>query len=90
MPRSLLGTTLTAPMVFSARRSKFWLVMYSSACQRVQRFTRFPTLALPATAPHFRVQKMRHQAGDGVGGDHGVGVNADENLFAVADVPGRN
>ena len=30
--------------VFSARRSKFWLVMYSSACQRVQRFTRLPTL----------------------------------------------
>src|SRR5207248_9519713 len=47
------GTTLTAPNVFSARRSKFWLVMYSSACQRVQILIRFPTLALPAIAPTF-------------------------------------
>ena len=45
------GTTLTAFKVFSARRSKFWLVMYSSACQRVHRLTRLPTLALPAMAP---------------------------------------
>ncbi len=44
------GTTLTAFRVFNARRSKFWLVMYSSACQRVQRLTRLPTLALPAIA----------------------------------------
>ena len=44
------GTTLTALSVFSARRSKFWLVMYSKACQRVHRLTRLPTLALPAMA----------------------------------------
>ena len=51
------GTTLTAPMVFKARRSKFWLVMYSRACQRVQRLMRLPTLALPATAPTFGFRK---------------------------------
>ena len=45
------GTTVTTSKRSKARRSKFWLVMYSSACQRVHRFTRLPTLALPATAP---------------------------------------
>jgi hypothetical protein len=45
------GTTMTTSKRSRARRSKFWLVMYSRACQRVQRLTRLPTLALPATAP---------------------------------------
>ena len=79
------GTTLTAPMRSRARRSKFWLVMYSSACQRVQRLTRLPTLALPATAPTFGFSEVRHHACDGVGGDDGVGVDADEE-FRVADM----
>ena len=35
----------------NARRSRFWLVTYSTACHRVIKFTRLPTLALPATAP---------------------------------------
>ena len=35
----------------NARRSRFWLVTYSIACQRVTRLTRLPTFALPATAP---------------------------------------
>ena len=44
------GTTETQLSSASARRSTFCAVMYSSACQRVSRFTRLPTLALPATA----------------------------------------
>ena len=66
--------------MFKARRSKFWLVMYSSACQRVQRLTRLPTLALPATAPTLGIGN----AGPGARSrprDHRVGINADVNLF---------
>ena len=36
--------------------------MYSSACQRVQRFTRLPTLALPAMAPIFSLMKCGNSA----------------------------
>ena len=59
--------------------------MYSSACHRVHRFTRLPTLALPAIAADFGVQEMRHHAGDRVGRDDGVGIDADED-FRVANV----
>jgi hypothetical protein len=44
------GTTVMQPSAASARRSRFWLVTYSSACQRVIMLMRLPTLALPATA----------------------------------------
>ena len=57
MPSIAPGTTLTAPRTSNARRSKFWLVMYSRACQRVHKFTRFPTLALPAIAPTLGLMK---------------------------------
>ena len=59
--------------------------MYSSACQRVQRLTRLPTLALPATAATFGLRKCGHHAGDGIGSDDGIGVDADEK-FGIADV----
>ena len=78
------GTTVTTWKRSSARRSKFWLVMYSRACQRVHRLTRLPTLALPATAPIVRILKVGNELGDGVGGDHGVGVDADIDLFVHA------
>ena len=45
------GTTVMQLSSAKARRSVFWLVMYSMACQRVTRLIRLPTLALPATAP---------------------------------------
>ena len=45
------GTTVMQSRSEKARRSMFWLVTYSSACHRVTRLIRFPTLALPATAP---------------------------------------
>ncbi len=68
----------------SARRSKFWLVMYSRACQRVQRLTRLPTLALPGHGADQRIFEVRNELGDGVSGDHGVGVNANVNIFRHA------
>ena len=37
----------------------FWLVMYSSACQRVSQRDRLPTLTLPATAPTVGSTKWR-------------------------------
>ena len=55
------GTTVTTLKRSSARRSKFWLVMYSRACQRVHRLTRLPTLALPATAPIARIREVADQ-----------------------------
>ncbi len=45
------GTTVMTPSADKARRSRFWAVTYSSACQRVIKLTRLPTRALPATAP---------------------------------------
>jgi len=42
-----------------ARFSMFWLVMYSSACQRVSQRERLPTFTLPATAPIFGLEKWR-------------------------------
>ena len=45
------GRPLCSPRLANARRSRFCAVMYSSACQRVSRLIRLPTLALPATAP---------------------------------------
>ena len=42
---------MTAFNSASARRSMFWLVMYSIDCQRVTRLLRLPTFTLPATAP---------------------------------------
>ena len=64
----------------SARRSKFWLVMYSSACQRVHRFTRLPTLALPATAPICGLAKCG-PAWKSHLRDHRIGVDAHIELF---------
>ena len=75
------GTTMTTSKRSSARRSKFWLVMYSSACQRVHRLTRLPTLALPATAPIVGVGEVGDEALDGVVGDDAVGVDADVDLL---------
>jgi hypothetical protein len=42
---------MIASRLSSARRSRFCEVTYSTACQRVTRLTRLPTLALPAIAP---------------------------------------
>src|ERR1700753_528519 len=75
------GTTMTTSNRSKARRSKFWLVMYSRACQRVHRLTRLPTLALPATAPMGGVGEVGHEALDGVVGDDAVGVDADVDLL---------
>ena len=61
----------------------FWLVMYSSACQRVSQRERLPTLTLPATAPSFGSEKWRSEFADGVGLDFGVGVDGDDD-FGVA------
>ena len=55
--------------------------MYSSACQRVQRLTRLPTLAFPAIAPTFGLRKCGTRCEIGVGRDDRVGVDADEDLF---------
>ena len=45
------GTTVMQSSRSKARFSRFWLVMYSRACQRVIQRSRFPTFTLPATAP---------------------------------------
>ena len=78
------GTTVMTWKRSRARRSKFWLVMYSRACQRVHRLTRLPTLALPAMAPIRGILEVGNELGDGVGGDHGIGVDADEDLLVHA------
>jgi len=44
----------------------FWLVMYSSACQRVSQRERLPTFTLPATAPTVESEKMAHEFADGI------------------------
>ena len=77
MRRWRAGTTVTTLKRSRARRWKFWLVMYSRACQRVHRLTRLPTLALPATAPMVGSSKVGDELADGVGGNDGVGVDAD-------------
>jgi len=46
---------------------------YSSACQRVQRFSDFPTLAFPATAPICGLAKMRHNFEIASWAIHGIG-----------------
>ena len=78
------------PSVLSARRSKFWLVMYSSACQRVHRLTRLPTLALPATAPTLGFKKCGTRREMASRRNHRVGVDADENLFIAAGASVRS
>ena len=45
------GTTVMAFSRERARRSTFWLVTYSSDCQRVTSRSRVPTFTLPATEP---------------------------------------
>jgi len=43
--------------VFNARRSKFWLVMYSSACQRVQRLNAIADLGIARDRRDFGFMK---------------------------------
>ena len=43
-----------------------------------------PTLALPAMAPMRGILEVGNELGDGVGGDDGVGVDADVDLFVDA------
>ena len=74
------GTTGMQLSRSKARFSRFWLVMYSSACQRVSQRLRLPTLTLPATAPTLRVGEVAHQFANCVGVDGGVGVNGHHNL----------
>ena len=40
----------------NARFSRFWLVMYSSACQRVSHRERLPTFTFPAIAASYTVR----------------------------------
>ena len=53
------GTTVMQFSKSNARFSMFWLVMYSSACQRVSQRERLPTLTLPAIAASFESEKCR-------------------------------
>ncbi len=53
------GTTVMQFNKSNARFSIFWLVMYSSACQRVNHRERFPTFTFPATAPSVASEKCR-------------------------------
>ena len=53
------GTTVMQFKRSNARFSMFWLVMYSSACQRVSQRERLPTFTLPATAPTWGSEKWR-------------------------------
>ncbi len=76
------GTTGMQLSRSKARFSRFWLVMYSSACQRVSQRLRLPTLTLPATAPMRGSAKWRTSLRERVGRDRGVGVNRHHN-FAV-------
>ena len=63
-----------------ARRSRFWLVAYSSAWKRVMRFIWLPTTAVPATAPTSGSAKCRVSRVDGVGHEEGVGINGNDHL----------
>ena len=65
--------------VARARRSRFCAEIYSSACQRVSMLRRFPTFALPATAPsagsrnHGRAAiRLRLQLGVGIEHDDDI------------------
>src|SRR5438128_249273 len=53
------GTTVMQFSKSKARFSMFWLVTYSSACQRVSQRERLPTFTLPATAPTLGSEKCR-------------------------------
>ncbi len=60
----------TTGMQFSkskARFSRFWLVMYSRACQRVSQRLRFMTFTFPATAATFGFAKWRTSRGTASG-----------------------
>ena len=43
-----------------------------------------PTLALPAMAPMRGIFEVGNELGDGVGGDDGIGIDADVDLFVHA------
>src|SRR5208282_4572770 len=43
-------------------------------------------LGIAGHGGNFRIEEMRHEAGDGIGSDDGIGVNADEE-FGISDVP---
>jgi hypothetical protein len=53
------GTTVMQLRTSNARFSRFCVVMYSSACHRVTRLRRLPTLTFPATAPTLASAKWR-------------------------------
>ena len=80
--RQALSAPGTTGMQFSksnARFSRFWLVTYSSACQRVSQLIRLPTFTFPATAPTLGIDKMPDKFADGVGLDRSVGVDGHDN-----------
>ena len=64
----------------NARRSMFCEVMYSSACQRVTMLMRFPTFALPATAPICGSTKRRASARIVCSGKLRVGIERDNHV----------
>jgi hypothetical protein len=73
----------------SARRSRFCAVTYSTACQRVTRLMRLPTLALPATAPSFRIGEPARQPRDRRRLELGIGIERDDDL-ARGQLPARS
>ena len=74
------GTTVMQSKAPNARRSRFCAVMYSSACQRVSRLMRLPTLALPATAPIDLSPNQRVRRAMVSRFKMGIGVERDDNL----------